>query len=126
VPGKLPYVGATLTEKGVLLSLIAVAVKFVTLELELESVTVWLVAVLLGGNTKLSEFGLAERGLVAPLALAFSVTGICKLCGVPPAVDTLMKPTSVPNVGAPAPIETLSTSGVVPDDGVTVSQLVSE
>jgi hypothetical protein len=38
----------------------------------------------------------------------------------------LIKPTSTPEVGALAPIDTVSTEGVVALEALTVSQLVSE
>jgi hypothetical protein len=74
-------------------------------------------------KTKLSELGLDEIGLVPPVEFALSVTGTDRL-SVPER--TLIKPTSTPEVGAPAPMDTVSTSGVEPDAGVTVSQLLSE
>lgn len=76
-----------------------------------------------GVKIKLREFGLAEIGLATPFAFAFSVTGMEIL--VDPEL-TLMKPTSTPEVGAPAPIETVRVRGVLPAWGVTTSQLVSE
>jgi hypothetical protein len=123
VVGKVPAVGLTVSQ-AVPVLVIGVAVKLVTLELELETVTVcadteeppdW--------KTKLSEFGFAEMGVVAPLEFAFKVTGTVRV-----ADDEVMliKPTSIPEVGAPAPMETVRSKGVVPDRGVTVSQLVSE
>ena len=123
VPGKLPAPGLTLSH-GVPLLVIGVAVKFVTLELELDSDTFWdSAAELPGAKTKLSELGFAVIGLTPPVEFALSVTGTEKLV-VPERI--LIKPTSTPEVGAPAPIETVSTVGVEPDDGVTVSQLLSE
>lgn len=75
------------------------------------------------GKLKLNEFGVADR-LVWPEEFAFRVTGI--VTELEPGPDTLMKPTSVPLVGAPAPMDTWIDSGVGPDLGVTWSQLVSE
>ena len=43
-----------------------------------------------------------------------------------PAAVTLMKPVSVPEVGAEGPIETVSDNGVFPPAGVTCSQLLAE
>ncbi len=57
------------------------------------------------------------------MEFALRVTGIDKLV-VPDR--TLIKPTSTPEVGAPAPMETVITTGVLLDWGVTVSQPVSE
>ena len=76
-----------------------------------------------GEKTKLSEFGLADIGLGTPVELALSVTGMDSVV-VPER--TFIKPTSTPEVGAPAPIETVRTAGVVLLEEVTVSQLVSE
>jgi len=72
---------------------------------------------------KLSAFGVAER-LVTPLELAFKVTGM--VTELEPGPATLMKPTSVPEVGPPEPIETVSVAGVAAEPGVTWSQPVSE
>jgi hypothetical protein len=102
----------------------AVAVKFVMLELELDSETVCDVAVVLPeANTKLSEFGLAESGLGAPVEFAFKVTGMDRVV-VPETM--LIKPTSRPEVGAPEPIETVRTAGVLVLDDVAVSQPEAE
>jgi hypothetical protein len=121
--GKLPAVGLTLSQ-DVPEFVIGVAVKFVTLELELERATVCdVAAVLPAAKMKLSEFGFAEIGLDPPLEAAFNVTGI-ERAAVPEV--TLIKPTSTPEVGAPVPIETVRTKGVTPDSGVTVNQLLSE
>jgi len=123
VLGKLPAVGLTLSQDPPLL-VIGLAVKLVTLELELERDTLYDVgAKLPAGKTKLSEFGCAEMGLDAPLEFAFKVTGTEREAEVE---VMLIKPTSTPDVGAPAPIETVSTRGVAPVEGVTVSQLLSE
>ena len=74
-------------------------------------------------KTKLSELGLAEIGLGTPVELVLRVTGTDSVV-VPET--TLIKPTETPvEVGAPAPMATVRTRGVVPDCGVTVSQLVS-
>ena len=72
---------------------------------------------------KLSELGFAEIGLVPPVEFALSVTGTDRFV-VPERI--LIKPTSTPEVGAPAPMETVTTNGVEPDEGVTISQLLSE
>jgi hypothetical protein len=74
-------------------------------------------------KTKLSELGLDEIGLVPPVESALSVTGTEKL-SVPERI--LIKPTSTPEVGAPAPMDTVTTRGVVPDAGVTFSQPLSD
>jgi hypothetical protein len=96
----------------------------VILELELDSDTFCVsAAVAPFGNTKLSELGFAEIELAPPVELALSVTGIDKLV-VPERM--LMKPVSTPDVGAPAPMETVTTKGVEPDEGVTVSHPASE
>ena len=72
--------------------MIAVAVKFVTLEFELDRETFCdVAAVLPDGKTKLSEFGFAEIGLDAPPEFAFSVTGTDRFV-VPE--EMLIKPTS--------------------------------
>ena len=123
LPGKLPAVGLTLNQ-AVPLFVIVVAAKFLTLELELDSETVWdMAAVLPDAKTKLSELGVAEIGLDPPVEFAFNVTGTARF--VPPE-RMLIKPTSTPEVGAPAPMETVRTKGAVPEGGVTVSQPVSE
>lgn len=75
------------------------------------------------GKMKLSELGLDEIGLVPPVEPALSVTGTDRL-DVPERI--FIKPTSTPEVGAPAPMDTVSTNGVEPAAGVTISQLVSE
>jgi hypothetical protein len=80
--------------------------------------------VLFAAKLKLNEFGLADRGLLAPDEFMLSVTGIVRNVGPGPAM--LIKPTSLPVVGAPVPIDTVSESGVVPLVGVTTSQFVSE
>ena len=74
-------------------------------------------------KTKLSELGLAEIGLTTPIEFALSVTGTERFV-VPETI--LIKPTSTPEVGALAPIDTVSTEGVVALDALTISQLVSE
>jgi hypothetical protein len=103
---------------------IGVAVKFVTLELELERITVCdIAAVLPSVITKLSELGLAEMALGMPVEFTFSVTGMDRVA-VPE--KTLMKPTVTPEAGAPDPIETVRTAGVVLLDEATVSQPVPE
>jgi hypothetical protein len=123
VVGKLPAVGLTLSQDVPVL-VNGVAVKLVTLGLELERVTLWDVAAEVpDGKTKLSEFGFAEIGLDVPVEFAFNVTGM-EVVREPEV--TLTKPTSTPEVGAPAPMETVRTKGVLPAAGVTVSQLVSE
>ena len=123
LPGKLPALGLTLSQEPPLL-VIGVAVKLVTLELELDRLTVCVAALVSpAGNTKLSEFKVVDIGLGPPLEFALRVTGIERL--VLPET-TLIKPTSTPEVGAPAPIEIVKTSGVVELEDVTVSQPVSE
>jgi hypothetical protein len=79
--------------------------------------------VLFGAKLKLREFGIAASGLVPLGELALSDTGIERKFVVE---LMLMNPTSVPDVGAPAPTETLSESGVGPLVGVTTSQLLLE
>jgi len=121
--GKLPAVGLTLSHV-VPPSVIGVAVKFVTLELELERITVCdIAAVLPSVTTKLSELGLAEIALGAPVESAFSVTGMDRVV-VPD--NTLIKPALTPEVGAPDPIETVRTAGVALLDEATISQPVPE
>jgi hypothetical protein len=123
LPGRLPAVGLTLSQ-GVPLFVIGVAVKLVTLELELDRLIVCVAALVSpGGNMKLSEFRFADIALGAPFEFALRVTGIERLI-VPES--TLIKPTSTPEVGAPAPIEAVITTGVAPVCGVTVSHPVSE
>jgi hypothetical protein len=91
-------------------------------ELELVNEIVCETAVVLpGANTKLSEFGFAEMGLAAPVVPEFSVTGTEML--VVPA-KMLIKPAWAPAVAVPA--DAVTTRGVVPVCGVTVSQFVSE
>jgi hypothetical protein len=91
-----------------------VAVKLVTVELELDSETVCDVATVLPfAKTKLREFGLDEMGLAPPVEFVLSVTGTDRVV-VPDW--TLIKPTSTPVVvGAPAPMEAVTIKGVVPD-----------
>jgi hypothetical protein len=123
VVGKLPAVGLTLSQDVPVL-VDGVAVKWVTLELELVRVTLWDAgAEVPDGKTKLSEFGFAEIGLAVPEEFAFKVTGT-EMVAEPEV--TLTKPTSTPEVGAPAPTETVRTKGVLPAAGITVNQLVSE
>jgi hypothetical protein len=55
---------------------------------------------------------------------AFKVTGMVTV--LPPGPDTLMKPTSVPEAGAPLPTEAVIVSGVAPELGVTCSHPVLE
>ena len=94
------------------------------LDVLLETVTVLNAGMVLpAGKLKLNELGVADR-LVWPDEFAFSVTGIVRV--LEPGPDTLMKPTSVPAVGAPAPIDTEIEKGVGPEPGVTFSQFVSE
>lgn len=115
--------GLTLNQ-GVPLFVIGVAVKLVTLELELDRLIVCDAALVSpGGKMKLSEFRFADIALDPPFEFALRVTGIERLV-VPER--TLIKPTSTPEVGAPAPIEAVITTGVIPVCGVTVSQPVSE
>ena len=121
--GRLPAVGSTLSQ-GVPLFVIGVAVKLVTLELELDRLTVCVAALVSpAGKTKLSEFRFEEIALDPPLEFALRVTGIDRLV-VPER--TLIKPTSTPEVGAPAPIDTVTMSGVVALEEVTVSHPASE
>src|ERR1700733_2912882 len=76
VPGKLPALGLTLSQELPLL-VIGVAVKLVTLELELDRLTVCVAALVSpAGNTKLNEFKVADIGLEPPLEFALRVTGI--------------------------------------------------
>jgi hypothetical protein len=79
--------------------------------------------VLFAAKVKLSELGLAVSGLETPVELALSTTGTDKNA---PAAETLMNPTSVPEVGAVGPMETARDSGVVPEVGATTSQLFVE
>ena len=72
---------------------------------------------------KLSELGIADK-LLGDDELAFRVTGI--VTELEPGPVTVTNPTSVPEVGVPAPIETLSVSGDGPEAGVTFSQLLVE
>lgn len=123
VAGKLPAVGLTLSQDDVLVLVVVVAVKLVTLGLELVRVTLWVAAAEVpAGKTKLSEFGFAVIELDRPV-FAFKETGMEIVLD---AEVTLTKPTLTPEVGAPAPMETARTKGVVPAPGVTVSQLVLE
>jgi hypothetical protein len=104
---------------------IAVAVKAFTDTLLLDAVTVCDAGtVLFAAKLKLSELGLAVSGLLAPDEFTFSVTGTVTEDG--PGPRTLMNPVSVPEVGAPAPMETVSVSGVAPELGVATSQLLVE
>ena len=90
LPGRLPAVGLTLSQAAPLL-VVGVAVKFVTLELELDRETLCdVAAVLPAAKTKLSEFGFDEIGLDTPPEFAFSVTGTDRFV-VPE--ETLTKPT---------------------------------
>jgi len=123
LPGKLPAVGLTLSQ-GVPLFVIGVAVKLATLELELDRFTVCeATLVSLAGKIKLSEFRFEEIGLDPPFEFALRVTGIDRLV-VPET--TLTKPTSTPEAGAPAPMDTVTMSGVVALEEVTVSHPASE
>jgi hypothetical protein len=102
------------------LLVIGAAVNVVTLELLLESVTACVTgSTLLACKLKLSEVGLVVKGLEV-VELALRTTGTDKN---DPADEMLMKPTSVPEVGAPAPIETVRESGVFPPAGLTTNQL---
>lgn len=123
LPGKLPAVGMTLSQ-GVPLLVTGLAVKLLKLELELDRETFCdIAAVLPAAKTKLSELGLAESGLGPPVELAFSVTGMDRVV-VPERM--LIKPTSKPEVGAPDPMDTVTTAGVVVLEEVAASQPVSE
>ncbi|MGB6943053.1 MAG: hypothetical protein WBE37_11700, partial [Bryobacteraceae bacterium] len=123
LPGKPPAAGFTLSH-GVPVLVIAWAVKFVILELELESEIVCEVGVVLpGAKTKLSEFGLPESGLGAPVEFAFKVTGMGRFV-VPEII--LIKPISTPLLGAPEPMETVRTAGVLVLEEVTVNHPESE
>src|ERR1700677_1457635 len=91
LPGKLPAMGLTLSQALPVLSLTAAAVKFVTLEFELDRLMVCdVAAVLPDGTTKLNEFGFAEIGLDTPPEFAFSVTGTDRFT---PPEEMLTKPT---------------------------------
>src|SRR5277367_6248753 len=123
LPGKPPATGLTLTT-GLPPLLMAVAVKFVTFELELDSDTFWVCAAVEPfGKTKLREFGFADRGLAPPVEFTFSVTGTESALG---PEKILIKPTSTPEVGTPAPMVTVRTLGVVLLEEVTVSQPATE
>lgn len=123
LPGRPPAVGFTLSH-GVPLLVIALAVKFVMPELELETEIVCEVAVVLpGAKTKLSEFGFAESGLGVPVEFAFKVTGMDRFV-VPETM--LIKPTSTPVLGAPEPMETVRTAGVLVLEEVAVNHPESE
>jgi hypothetical protein len=120
--GKFPAVGLTLSHETLLLVNV-LAVKLLTLELLLETATLWVcVSVVPAVNTKLSELGFAEIVLGDPVEFAFSVTGIERLL-VPEMI--LINPTDVPDVGALAPIETVRIAGVLLLEGVTTSQLLA-
>jgi len=119
-PDRLPDGGFTVSQLPPLL-VIGAAVNAVTLELLLESVTGCETgSTLLAGKLKLSEGGAVVKGLDPVGELALRTTGIERN---DPAEEMLMKPTSVPEVGAPAPIETVSESGVLPTAGLTTNQL---
>lgn len=76
-PGTEPDCGFTVSQFPLLLVL-PVAVNVVTLELLLETETVWVEAtVLLAGKVKLSELGLAVSEVV-PVEFAFRVTGMVR------------------------------------------------
>lgn len=76
-PGTEPESGFTVSQFPLLLVL-PVAVKVVTLELLLETETVWLEATVLpAGNVKLKEFGFAVSEVV-PVEFALNVTGIVR------------------------------------------------
>jgi hypothetical protein len=78
------------------LLVVGVAVKLLTLKVEVDRETVCVIAaVLLGAKTKLSEFGFAEMGLETPPEFAFSVTGIERFVA---AERTLINPTLTPDV----------------------------
>ena len=122
-PGRLPDVGNTESHEPPP-SMIGVAVNVVRLDVLLETVTaVDDGTVLPAAKLKLNEFGTADK-LLGLDEFAFKVTGIVRV--LDPGPDTLIKPTSVPDVGAPEPIETEMDSGVEPELGLTCSQLLSE
>jgi len=117
---KLPDGGFTVSQLPPLL-VIGEAVNVVTLELLLESVTACETGSrLLACKLKLSEVGFVEKGLGPVVALALRTTGIERN---DPADERLIKPTSVPEAGAPAPTDTVSESGVFPLVGLTTNQL---
>jgi hypothetical protein len=119
-PGTLPLVGKTVSQFPLLLVL-GVAVKEVTLALLLATETVEdCGTALFAGKLKLSEFGEAVRGLAA-----FPLMVTCTVNCAPSAETMLINPVSV-TFGALAAIETVSDTGVVPELGVIVSQLLSE
>jgi hypothetical protein len=123
VPERLPDAGDTVSQLPPSL-VIGVAVKEVALELLLEIVTVFEIGTVgLAGNPKLSEVGFVERGLDPPDEFALKTIGTARN---DPAEEMLRKPTSVPDAGALAPIETVSRSGVVPLEGLTINQLLLE
>lgn len=95
------------------------------LELVLDTVTGSVAGrLLLAAKLKLSELGLAERGLGPPEELALNTTGTERN---EPAEVMLRNPTSVPEVGAVVgSIDTDSVSGVGPLAGLTFSQLLLE
>jgi hypothetical protein len=93
-PGKLPAAVLTLSQEIPLL-VIGVAVKLVTIELELDSETVCDVATVLPlAKTKLRELGLAEMGLAPPVEFVLSVTGTDKVVDPDWVLTMLIKPTS--------------------------------
>jgi hypothetical protein len=100
------------------------ALKAVTLALLLVTETDWDTgSVAFAGKAKLSEFGFTTSGLTPPEELAFRTTGMESEA---PVAVMLMKPVSVPDVGAVGPMDTVSWSGVFPLEGVTISQLFAE
>ena len=123
--GKAPEPGAGVTESQLPVPLVkALAVIEVTLELLLDTDTCCVTSeVLLAGIVKLREFGLTTSGLAPPCVLAFKTTGMVRLA---PGDAMLINPVSVPEVGADAPMETVSDNGVFPVDGVTTNQLFAE
>lgn len=121
--GKFPTCGVTVSQFPPLFTDVA-AVKLETLGLVLEIDTFCETGTVLpAAIEKLSEVGFADNGLTPPCELGMRVTGIERNT---PAPLTLMKPVSVLDVGAFAPIETIKEIGVTPLLGVTNSQLVSE
>jgi hypothetical protein len=123
VLGRPPEEGDTVSQFPPLLAT-GVAVNEVMLELVLASATFWVTdTVLFAAKLKLSEAGFVVIGLMPPAELALNCTGTVRN---PPVVLMLMNPTSVPEVGAPDPIDTDNVIGVTPLVGVTTNQLLVE
>jgi hypothetical protein len=121
-PGKLPALGVTVSQLPPLL-VTALAVKELTLELLLESMTEFVCGtVLFAENVKLNEFGFADMEL-GPGEFTSSST---RTATKPPPPLMFRKPLSVARVESAGLTLTVSWSGVVPLVGVTVSQLLLE